>query len=873
MKHILLTYCAENEALASEIIGNLSNEGLNFVKDSRQANEIDAVNQLLQNQPTMPVVILVTDNFLKSLACMNQFGEYLKAVEGRAMVIVADGAYSDGAGGVRHVPTEFTSINEVMFYRDFWYERWINLRKQKAALPEDQQASFEESINVAQKTSTTAGSYLRSLRDIKPIRIEMFKTNNYQALFDRFGLDHQMSSRNGESGDAAIQEIINVSEPLDFNETVDSVSHAPIEEVVVPTVENTTTEDLSTEGFEVLQSKVSDEDEPVVPTLVAETSNDDLTLPAGIELMSADDLEDNIENDGSTPEGEDEDIPAISNNYLETVTREMEKAAKIIKELDDTDEPETIATPEVTAPEVIVEAPVEAPVQVVVETPAETPQDVPTVEVTPAAVPLETAIEWNEEENDDFLPTLTNEHPVQKADRLYDHYLKNTPADEKAAITLLEEIVSLDNIHDEALLHLAYLQENAKNYERARDYYQRALALRPTDAEAFYRAAKLISERFAFDQTTAATYVKTAVGLDEDNATYQYEYALILRDHFKKDKLAAKHFKRVTELQPNNAQAHLALADLYLSAFDNTEAAKASYLLALSSDSSLQTAALDERFGTLAPAPVESANAATSEVNTNPNSSTLVLITGATSGIGKATATMFAKKGTRLILCGRREERLDAIAEEFKAQYNTDVHTLVFDVRNQADVQAAIQSLPENFQAIDILINNAGLAKGFSPIHEGELDHWEQMIDTNVKGLLYVTRAITPGMVARGAGQIVNIGSTAGKEVYANGNVYCGTKFAVDALSKAMRMDLFRHGIRVSSINPGHTEETEFALVRFDGDSDKAAIYNDFQPLKSSDVANVIDFIVSQPAYVTIQDITLASTQQANVSMIDRSGR
>ncbi|MBK8556295.1 MAG: SDR family NAD(P)-dependent oxidoreductase [Lewinellaceae bacterium] len=250
-----------------------------------------------------------------------------------------------------------------------------------------------------------------------------------------------------------------------------------------------------------------------------------------------------------------------------------------------------------------------------------------------------------------------------------------------------------------------------------------------------------------------------------------------------------------------------------------------------------------------------------------------VLITGATSGIGKATATLFAQKGHRLILTGRRQERLDAMAQQFREQYQSDILTLCFDVREAMAVQENLENLPKPWEVVDVLINNAGLAKGLAPIHEGSLLHWDTMIDTNLKGLLYVTRCIAPGMVQRRQGHIINIGSSAGKEVYPNGNVYCATKFGVDALTRAIRLDLHAYNIRVSQVSPGHVEETEFAVTRFDGDVERARIYNDFQPLTSPDVADAIYYMVSAPPHVNIQDIAMFGTQQASSTMIDRSGR
>jgi NADP-dependent 3-hydroxy acid dehydrogenase YdfG len=252
----------------------------------------------------------------------------------------------------------------------------------------------------------------------------------------------------------------------------------------------------------------------------------------------------------------------------------------------------------------------------------------------------------------------------------------------------------------------------------------------------------------------------------------------------------------------------------------------------------------------------------------------IVLITGATSGIGRATALAFAQQGGyRLIVTGRRADRLRALKAELASAHGTDVLALEFDVRDYAATAYAISILPSEWADVDILINNAGLAKGLAPIQDGELAHWEQMIDTNIKGLLYMTRCVSPGMVARQRGHIINICSVAGKEVYANGNVYCATKSAVDALTRSMRLDLHKHHIRVGQVSPGHVEETEFALTRFDGDADRAQIYTDFQPLTSHDVADAILYMVTRPPHVNIQDIDMFGTQQASATTIDRSGR
>lgn len=245
------------------------------------------------------------------------------------------------------------------------------------------------------------------------------------------------------------------------------------------------------------------------------------------------------------------------------------------------------------------------------------------------------------------------------------------------------------------------------------------------------------------------------------------------------------------------------------------------------------------------------------------------LITGATSGIGRATARILAQNNFRIIICGRREDRLTELQDEFSAL--TDVQTLNFDVRKKKEVAKAIASLPADFQVIDVLINNAGNAHGLDSIENGDVDDWDAMIDINVKGLLYVSKEIIPGMVERKSGHIINIGSIAGKEVYANGNVYCASKHAVDAINQGMRMDLNQYGIRVGAINPGMVD-TEFSEVRFKGDRERAAnVYKGFSPLTAEDIADIINFVVTRPYHVNIADLLVLPTAQASATIVNKA--
>ncbi len=248
----------------------------------------------------------------------------------------------------------------------------------------------------------------------------------------------------------------------------------------------------------------------------------------------------------------------------------------------------------------------------------------------------------------------------------------------------------------------------------------------------------------------------------------------------------------------------------------------------------------------------------------------ITFITGASSGIGKACAEAFAKKGSNLILLARRKEKVAEVAKELGKKYGVKIIYFQADVRDYKQVKKIISSLPQEWKKINILINNAGLARGFSKVYEGEISHWEEMIDTNVKGLLYITREVLPHMINNGSGHVINIGSTAGHEVYVNGNIYCATKFAVNALTQSIRLDVLDKNIKVSTVDPGMVE-TEFSLVRFSGDREKAKnVYKGLKPLSAADVANAILFCAAQPPHVNIGEIIITPSAQASSTNVYR---
>jgi len=395
-------------------------------------------------------------------------------------------------------------------------------------------------------------------------------------------------------------------------------------------------------------------------------------------------------------------------------------------------------------------------------------------------------------------------------------------------------------------------------HELAASYFENAIARDPSKFDAHYRLATLCRE-YLDDPGKAVEHFKATLEQYPEHPFAYYDMAMLYHRLGEKP-LAHLFYQKATELNPELK------TDVNDAAFELPEDEPATMIEDLPEKETTQPPAdKNEK-------PVDEETAAPA-ATINQGIKT-VLITGATSGIGRATAEIFARNGYRVIATGRRIDRLEEMKDNFEKSFQSDFLPLGFDVRDNKAVEEAIGNLPDEWKKVDILINNAGLSRGLAPIHEGKIEHWEDMIDTNIKGLLYLTRAISPHMVERKEGHIINVASSAGKEVYPGGNVYCATKFAVDALTQSMRLDLHKYNIRVSQVAPGHVEETEFARVRFDGDTEKAAsVYENFQPLRSSDVAEAIYFIATRPPHVNVQDVLMFGTQQAGSNFIDRSGR
>ncbi len=759
-QQLTLAYISENARAAAILEQQLQTAGYAFqhVVDNKDEGNRSLFERLEGAEGK--VVVLISDNFLKSTSCMNGALRFFQNNVSRVLPVVVEGsAVDDATGAVISVPAHFERVSDIIQYINYWQDRYLDVRRQKRHLEGIDEEGFNSHLKIMRDISSEIGEFLRWLRSAEFVHLADLQSSNYERFF-RFTGDED--------------KIWTFKTPPTTDSTPHSYELPDIDISDIPGISLLPDEPIATE-----------EEEPAL--------NTDESPEADI----APDTED------ATP-GE----------------TEMPAAPEITGEAPASDEPE----PETLNPE-------------------------------PETRNLE--------------PETRNPEPE----------------------TRNPEPVSLLRLGADAEFH--------GDYAAARNAYAQLTQASPDHADAWFRLGALLAEHYPGEEATAAQCFETAIQLAPTDAEAHYQYGVLMAETGD-DEAAGAAFRTALQLQPAHPFVWYDLALLYHRLGDSEEAYTA-YQNAVLNNPELKTPQNDVAFEYLRSAHtakaaeiIEQEQAALAEMRENlhrleallkereaelqrlterPVNNQTVFITGATSGIGRATAVKFAQNGFRLLLCARRAERLEELKSQLEAEYGVQVHTFVLDVRDAAAVQQAIDSLPAEWSDIDILINNAGKAKGFDFIHEGSLEHWDEMIDTNVKGLLYVTRAVSPRMVARRKGFIINIGSTAGKEIYPKGNVYCASKFAVDALTKATRYDLHNHNIRVGQVSPGHVEETEFALVRFDGDAERAKIYNDFKPLTSPDVAEAIYFMATQPPHVNIQDILMLGTQQAGNMLIDRSGR
>ncbi|TXF88408.1 SDR family NAD(P)-dependent oxidoreductase [Neolewinella aurantiaca] len=807
MLTITLAYVTDNQTTAHRIAADLASH-VSFVHVSvGKSNEGPVLADLLKDTEG-PVVVLISSDFLTNSNCMLRGQEIFGSDREVLPVFIRSHAYDELQDEVISTQTSLASQQELMYYVNYWEDRYIKLRK-----PDDDLGGGEAFVKYKRKireTSVQMEELLRQIKDGWALTEAQFAADHYHQLF------------------------IFAERPKLWEELKDFENAAPMDLSGIP-------------GLEMLG--MAGQDDEAQPQVQSEDDEADIPEPTDQPQTNYPMTSDNL----------DAEAPEITSGI--------------------TGEPAKQEGTDASAQEM---------------SPAEQ-----------ANIWIERA--WSMHDEGDATSALellnAGRDALPDHHKLHYHYallLATSTEDAAAARRETEALLAKHPDHPDALYLNGELYLSAGDYQSARENWEQLSDIEPFYPDLNYRLGILLADHFAEDFLEAAAYLRRATKDKEPNPDAFYRYALLLAGPVGRQGKAIKVLRKGLAIDPSHAYAQYELAVL-LHQRGEYEGARIAFKTATAINSAFNTAANRKAFAAIslvtAATPAEedalaalkqniaSLEAMIAERDRVPEptpapapappkgAGKTVLITGATSGIGRATARCLAVEGFRLILIGRRNERLEELGEELLNAHQTETLLIPLDVTDREAVSSLPARLAGAWQNIDVLVNNAGKAKGVDPIHEGQLDHWDEMIDVNLKGLLYLTRAISPVMVERRSGMIINVCSTAGKEVYPNGNVYCATKHAVDALTRAMRIDLVKHGIRVGQICPAMVEETEFSVVRYDGDAERAKIYEDFQPLRSPDVARAIEFMITQPAHVNILDMVIQGTQQASSTLVDRSGR
>lgn len=810
------------------------------------------------NQSSSKSIILISTSFLKDVnSVYNAFDSCKELLEGGHLLPVVCPDLSIIDGKVEKAPTRIEKIGDMIKFMNYWQEKYLDIRKslRKENLSVTENQLLAEELNIVRPISSEMGEILRLFKVHKATYLEDLRASSYGAIFNL--LNNQYAQSQLKEGLENGQYKAILAEGMLLNRSDETITSTKIEQkelveelVDVSAIPGMNLLNANLEQKENVQQTLRQND-PIEPSTLdqdAEKEQNDSDYIDSKSTIHSDDskhLSTFFEEDPVLEDEANEDSLLIDQGHT---------ANQDLAQEDDLEEDE-----EFDADNLLKNFIDKENAKFEVEY-------------------LNKAIEFYKSNNKDQAFKLIEEG-VKKTQSGYavikwiDFLLEVNELDEAYAFALqaLEE----DSYNEQLVYKIGLLELDRGRTQEAIARFEKVLGLDPDFEEVYYELAVLLLEHVPNSETRSLKLLKRSIKFDNTNTDALYRYSLLLIESFNEFQKGKKILLKVLKRAPGHLFANYDLALYYHKKGDQEKALKY-YIAAIENNEELQTPSNNEAFGYSSGESPESPYAMEKQETTKGNSTKekgIVLITGATSGIGKATAYEFGSNGYNLILTGRRQDRLDEIRTDLERKFGIKTKVLCFDVRSFDAVKSNMATLDDAWSQIDILINNAGLARGLAPIHEGNVEHWETMIDTNIKGLLYMSKLVSKQMVSRNSGHIINVCSTAGKETYPKGNVYCATKFAVDALTKSMRLDLYEYGIRVSQVSPAHVEETEFAKVRFDQDAEKAKIYNDFNPLKSSDVAETIYFIANRPAHVNIQDILIMGTQQAGSNFIDRSGR
>ncbi|MEZ5044274.1 MAG: SDR family NAD(P)-dependent oxidoreductase [Saprospiraceae bacterium] len=821
-QNIAIAYCIDNINVAESLDQQLSPAlgDLIHLYGSRTNADKLLTEQVLKHKG--PILLLISDNYLKSTACMLGGLHMLNERQDQILPIVIDGVRKENDDPIL-VPTQFDRISDMIQYINYWQDQYLDLRRQKRELSDLDEAAFNEHLKSIREISSETSEFLRVLRNITHYSLEEFSHNDFQVLFQFIGDQHawesfqknrlhyrmQQQAGNAAGGDHAE---VDVMERNDGNYT-------EMPDIAINDIP----------GMDLLDKAEQAEEEGMANEHAPLYSHSKIELEINQAEEEEEEGEEVYANDLSDEYHAPEVEAAFEAILEETIEEEEEEGIEDTLEEEEQEEPLSIET--------IIES---------AWTLAEGGRS-------------EEALEQLRDANESYdTPVIDYYQSLILA-----QFDQNLPA----AKALLVAAAQKTPVHEDSLFLLGEVSEIEEDFAMAATAYEKLYQLNPAFPKLKYRLGVVWAHHFDEKAVPAAALLAEAVTEEPENADAFYQYSLLLSEKLKQPETAIPYLQKTLSLSPDHPFAHYDLALIYHRQGNAVAAAK-SYEMATQINPELKTIENDMAFNLTAVAHdttaieqttlealkenisrLENLINAREEENlklkkNRPGNGKTVFISGATSGIGKATAEIFAANGFRLILNGRREDRLDELKTTFEKEHQIAVKLLPFDITQSSDLTKAVESLGEEWQNVDILINNAGKAKGHAPIQEGELSHWEEMVDTNLKGVLHLTRAISPQMVKRNSGHIINVGSADGRD-------------AIDGLTKAMRMDLSKNHIRVSQISPAQVEETGFAT---DGGEEKAMTQEGFQALSATDVAEAIYFMATRPAHVNVQTLLMMNT-------------
>jgi NADP-dependent 3-hydroxy acid dehydrogenase YdfG len=893
MKKIVLAYCSDNADLVENLDNALRSTNLHFEHLTEIPDAPDgAFAQALEAQ-TDPVLLLTTDNLLKNSACMAGLLPVLQRLlpmSAHIVPAVAEGRwYNDTSKTFENTPTAIDRLADALRYMNYWQTYYLQTIDQQQHRPAAERGEMESKVQTIHDVASEVGQVIDLIRHSNPVAWYQLTQRDYATFFERFQLwDAQEVYKNRHNTPAVIP--VAAPEP--------EVAEIEIPHIETPEVEHSMPEKNAPE------TATADME---IPTATQETKAQTLPYSNGWVMFTpvepianghkpeiqppAPTLKPELLPETPATDVADEDIAALFEEEEEAVVATVE-TPDIAPEPDEAEVAEIQNI--VTEPE-----PDEAEVGEIHHITHE-PAEVATPEIEAAADEPE-ATEVDTAEVESPAPETTQPSEIEQTIQDAQVWLS------KGHIELGKQVMqlALEQHPDNEVLRNAYIataqqygfeaelpdptplvhtgdgdgqpQPEARSYDRMGDTanekadylfakycWDRVAEIDPEYTGIYRKLGLLCAQHLPQYHSTAIVYLEKALAATPDDADVSYALAQLYIDQQQDLSLVVDKLRHTVELRPDHAEAWLALAFAWQNK-GNAAEANTAYRQAIALNPALRndrrdvelllvTTASPKHPNTQTPTPTntqtpepsntQAPNPSNTQTPEHPNTQTLtVLITGATSDIGRAVAELFARDGHRVIIAGRSDERLDAVQGHLLQTYDNPCQALNFDVRHYPSVETVFRQLPEDWQNIDVLINNANVAKGFAPIHEGNPDDWDIMIDTNIKGLLYTARAVTPGMVARRKGHIINIGAATDKEIYPNSNIYSATKFAIDGLTKAMRMDLHPYNIRVSGFN----DNTDRA----------ATIYGEAQTSNTADIAAVIYFMATRPAHINLQDVLL----------------